>query len=156
MPELEWIKRAYKRSQGASGSASPRERSPARRTIMIVDDNPHIIEALGDVLRGKYSVVACSSAEEVEQRYTDDLGLVLLDIKMTPVDGITIFSMLRRKSERLPIVIHTAYPGDSEAVARLRELSPAGFLMKGDYSLQHLDATVERAIGAGADGGGPP
>ena len=159
MAEREWIKRAFKRSLDASGASSAdlaaiREgRADERLAVMIVDDNMQIIEALRDVLPGKYAVIACCSAEEVEARFTEEVRLVILDIKMAPVDGVTMFSSLRKRSERVPIVIHTAYPGDSEAVARLLDLAPAGFLLKGDYSLQHLEATLERALG-GAPGGG--
>ena len=159
MAEREWIKRAFKRSLDASGASSADVaairvgRADERLTVMIVDDNMQIIEALRDVLPGKYAVIACCSAEEVEARFTEEVRLVILDIKMAPVDGVTMFSLLRKRSEGVPIVIHTAYPGDSEAVARLKDLAPAGFLLKGDYSLQHLEATLDRALG-GAPGGG--
>jgi DNA-binding NtrC family response regulator len=149
MTSSDWIGRAYRRAGGLSRGAEHQGRVRAaeeRRTIMIVDDNLKMLEALLSVLQEKYDVVTCCSAAEVEKRWSDDVQLVILDIKMAPDDGVAIFSLLRRRSERVPIIFHTAYPGSSEIVARMRELTSDGCLMKGDYSLCHLEETIERTL----------
>ena len=145
MSSTNWMERASRRSRGLSRTPE-REPTGEKRMIMIVDDNAKIIEALSSVLQSKYDVLACYSAAEVEQRFTDDIRLVILDIKMAPDDGMAIFSLLRHRSERVPIIFHTAYPGNSEIVGRMRDLASDGCLMKGDYSLVDLEEIIERAL----------
>src|SRR4051812_23458972 len=114
MSNLEWIKRAYERRHGRPAAPGREGRHGAeRRTIMIVDDNVKMIEALSRVLDGKYTIIACYSAREVDQRFNDEVHLVILDIKMAPDDGMAIFALLRQRSGRVPIIFHTAYPGNS-------------------------------------------
>jgi DNA-binding response OmpR family regulator len=147
MSGADWIERAYRRrARDPSSALERKERADDGCTIMVVDDNLKVIEALRDVLEGKYAVVACCSSREVEERFRDDIKLVILDIKMVPDDGIAIFSLLRQRSGRVPIIFHTAYPGNSEIVARMRELASDGYLLKGDYSLSHLEAVIEQAL----------
>ena len=147
MPGLDWVKRAYRPAREVAEASAPKEQGLKKVAIMIVDDNIKIIDALKDVLQGTYLIVPCCSAAEVELRFNSEIKLVLLDIKMSPDDGLVIFSQLRKKSEQVPIIFHTAYPGNSDVVDKMRELSADGFLMKGDYSLAHLEKTIERALG---------
>jgi CheY-like chemotaxis protein len=128
-----------------------RERSPRqeRPSIMIIDDNVEVIEALRQALEGKYVVVACCSHAEVERRLSDlseEIRVVLLDVKMAPMDGFEIFARLKQRNQGVRIIFNTAYPGDSAAVARLRQLEPDGCLTKSEYSVAELEEAIERAI----------
>ena len=155
MPALDLIRRAPGAGRRPWEAKVSAERGARQQTLMIVDDNPRIIDALGAVLRDKYSIVACASAAEVELRYSDEVKVVLLDIKMAPEDGTVIFARLRKKSAQLPIIFHTAYPGNSEALDRLRELDADGMLMKGDYTLAQLEALLDQVLSRPSAGRSP-
>jgi DNA-binding NtrC family response regulator len=146
MPALDPIRRAPGAGRRPWEVKASAERGARQQTLMIVDDNPRIIDALSAVLRDKYAIVGCASAAEVERRYSDEIKAVLLDIKMAPDDGTVIFAQLRKKSPQLPIIFHTAYPGNSEAVDRIRELDPDGFLLKGDYTLGQLEELLDQVL----------
>ena len=64
-------------------------------TVMIVDDNTDIIEALTTLLRPRYCLVSCLSYEEANKRLTPTIKVVLLDIKMASKDGIEAFKLLK-------------------------------------------------------------
>lgn len=119
---------------------------PAKVAVMIVDDNPMVAESLRHVLSGSYQVVACSSYAEVKERLTADVRVVLLDVKMTPVDGLTMFALLRDLRPDLRIVFNTAYPGGSDVVTKLKELRPDGMLWKGEYSADDLEQFLARVL----------
>jgi CheY-like chemotaxis protein len=120
---------------------------PTRESVMIVDDNLEVIEALRQILQQRYDVVACSSYAEVDQGYTDHIKVVLLDVKMAPRDGLEVFSLLRQKNPRVRVLFNTAYAGDSAAAAQVRALDADGYLTKGEYSTAELEAAIEQAMG---------
>ena len=130
-----------------------KERPPrvARSSIMIIDDNVEIIEALRHALGRTYTIVGCSSYAEAERRLSDEISVILLDIKMAPMDGFDVFARLKQRNPGIRVIFNTAYPGDSAAVARLRDLESDGYLTKGEYSAAELEDAVERAL-AGAAG----
>jgi CheY-like chemotaxis protein len=132
----------YARKPRKAGRDGPRE----KESVLIVDDNVEVIEALRQILQDKYNVVACSSYAEVDLCRTENIRVVLLDVKMAPRDGAAIFSLLRQRSKKVRIIFNTAYPGESMIVAKLRDLDSDGYLTKGEYSTVELNAAIERAM----------
>jgi CheY-like chemotaxis protein len=121
-----------------------------RPSLMIIDDNLEVIEALRQVLGSKYVIVGCSSHLEAERCLSEEIHVVLLDVKMAPMDGFEIFARLKRRNPGLRVVFNTAYPGDSAAVVRLRELESDGCLTKSEYGVAELEETIERALACAA------
>jgi CheY-like chemotaxis protein len=132
----------YTKKPRETGRGVPRR----KESVLIVDDNIEVIEALRHILQYKYDVVACSSYAEVDRCRTEDIKVVLLDVKMAPKDGLAIFSLLRERNQRMRIIFNTAYPGDSEVASKLRDLDSDGYLTKGEYSTVELEEAIERAI----------
>jgi CheY-like chemotaxis protein len=67
---------------------------PAR--ILLVDDNRDNLEVLTVLLSAKYSIASCGSAGEalgVLEEVTPDL--LVLDIRMAPVDGLQCLEAVR-------------------------------------------------------------
>jgi CheY-like chemotaxis protein len=88
--------------------------------VLIVDDNPTNLKLVSDVLLSEgFSVEAAQDADEarsiLEQRLPD---LVLMDIGLPGMDGLTLTRLLRTQSRfrELPIVALTASAmrGDEE------------------------------------------
>jgi CheY-like chemotaxis protein len=132
----------YTRKPLKDEGGGPRE----KESVLIVDDNIEVIEALRQILEDHYHVVACRSYAEVDLCRTDDIRVVLLDVKMAPRDGVAIFSLLRQRSKKVRIIFNTAYPGESIIASKLRELDSDGYLTKGEYSTEELKEAIERAM----------
>jgi DNA-binding NtrC family response regulator len=120
-------------------------------SIMIIDDDVDVSEALTSLLQTHYRLISCRSFEEVGKKLTAEIKLVLLDIKMASKDGMEVFKLLKEERPDLPIVFHSAYPGSSEKAAALERLSHHGYLTKGEYNLPELLATIEDAMNQPAD-----
>ena len=93
----------------------PREQ---RAGILVVDDNPNKLLALEAVLSplGQRVVCAGSGREALRRLLQDDFAVILLDVRMSEMDGFETAALIRqrRRSERTPIIFVTAF-GQAEA-----------------------------------------
>jgi len=99
--------------------------------ILIVDDEPSICWALGELLEEEgYTATAVGSAEEALELHTvDDVRLILLDVRLPGIDGISAMPLLRERFGQAPIVVMTAF-GDLETAVRAVESGAADYLCK--------------------------
>ena len=84
-----------------------------RLQVLIADDHPLFREALtnvvGQISRDHRCLEACSLEETVAlARTAPDLDLILLDLMMPGMDGLTGLSTLRRELPAVPIVVVSA------------------------------------------------
>lgn len=108
--------------------------TPSLNKIMCVDDEPDILEIVKASLEvgGGYAVTTCSSGKEALDTVGDVRpDLVLLDILIPAMDGVTIFAKLKSYSslKAVPVVFITAMVQPKEVSSYL-ELGAAGVIMK--------------------------
>ncbi len=81
-------------------------------TVMVVDDNPTMVEMLSMALNifGHNALAAYSGEEALERIPEDCPDLVLLDLTMPGIDGYETLRRLRAfpESEELPVYVITA------------------------------------------------
>lgn len=89
-------------------------------TVLICDDEKDIRGALRIYLTGAgYSVrEAADGREALLVLENEDIHLVLLDIMMPEIDGLTVLSALRRDSA-VPVILLTAKGEDTDKIAGL-------------------------------------
>ena len=117
-----------------------------KKPLLIIDDNPEVIEALSVVLNKDYKLLICYSYEEVLQKMNSEIKVVLLDIKMAYKDGIEIFSLLKNQYPNLKIIFHSAYAGNNEQAKLAESLPHSGYLTKGNYDIVELLQTIKQAF----------
>jgi len=95
---------------------------PAKATILVVDDDPQVLEMLLLVLSTHgYPVVTAAGAAEALDRLDDrEINIVLTDIKMPGMDGIELAGIIHERDPDLPVLIMTAYAETDTAVAALK------------------------------------
>lgn len=88
--------------------------------ILICDDETDIRNALNIYLSAQgYETVLCSNGQEaLDAVAKGGIGLVLLDIMMPVMDGITVLSKLR-KTSNVPVILLTAKGEDTDKVLGL-------------------------------------
>lgn len=116
--------------------------------ILAVDDDPEVLETLGRVLeREAYEVSLAESAAEalaiLERRVPD---VMILDIIMPGMDGITLCSQLRRdpRFTALPILFLTA-KGSTEDIVDGLDAGADDYVVK-PFELAELRARVQALI----------
>lgn len=84
----------------------------AKKTIMVVDDNPDIVTIVKTILEGKgYSVQCAYSGPEVFTRLEEQKpDLIILDIMLPQMDGLEVLTRLKSTpdSSSIPVILLTA------------------------------------------------
>jgi len=92
-------------------------------TVLIVEDDPSLAEALCDTLDlAGYPVVAAgdgSAALEVLDLH--NVAMVVSDVRMRPMDGHALLKRIRAARPDLPVVLMTAYGTIDKAVSAMHE-----------------------------------
>lgn len=88
--------------------------------ILICDDERDIVSALEIYLRaeGYGTVAAYDGREAVEKLHEQDIQLILLDIMMPEMDGISALVRIRQESN-VPVILLTAKSEDTDKVLGL-------------------------------------
>ncbi len=118
-----------------------------RPTVLVVDDEADICELLREILEDEgYRVVSAESGEKARQRWKEARpDLVLLDIWMPDVDGVTLLKeWVALEGERLCPVIMMSGHGTVETAVEATRLGAFDYLEK-PLSMSKLLDTLERA-----------
>jgi len=105
----------------------------AAKKILVVDDNPDMVELLTGVLQdcGHSVVVARDGLDALNQGRRHLPDLILLDLMLGDMDGFSVCELLRSQpsTEAIPVVIMSALAGE---LARINSLGSgaADFLGK--------------------------
>jgi two-component system response regulator MprA len=95
--------------QSRCTTAKAQERD-VTRSILIVDDEPGITEALALVLQDEgYDVrVASDGAQAVALLEKRRVDLILTDVMMPTIDGLRLLRHIRRHGDRTPVILMSA------------------------------------------------
>ncbi|MBD3258198.1 response regulator [candidate division GN15 bacterium] len=121
----------------------------SKARILIVDDDRHVLQALEDLLADDYEVLLAASGLEAVDLVndTEDLAAVVLDIKMTGIDGIETCRKIRALDTQLPVIFHTGYPGEYAEDEIDASEQPFDYVEKG-RSVSALIRSVRNAVAA--------
>jgi len=105
--------------------------SEARKRLVLVEDEEHLAEVVGDNLELEgYEVHLVRRGERAVERIGElDPDLVLLDVMLPGVDGFTICERLRAAGETVPVLFLTARGSRDDRVRGL-ELGGDDYLVK--------------------------
>ncbi|HEX6587542.1 MAG TPA: response regulator [Longimicrobiales bacterium] len=124
----------------------PDSTSSARRSILVVDDEPYIGRIIQLKLEsGPYAVELAHDGRSALERLSSGsmYDLVLLDIMMPHLSGLEVLAELRRLPgrEQTPVIMLTAKGQDTDR-ARAAELGATDFLTK-PFSPKKLLARID-------------
>jgi len=83
------------------------------KRILIVDDDEDLrIRSVNELSKEGYITYSVSSGQEA-LKFVDEqpkIDLIILDIKMPPMDGIEVLEELRRKNITIPVILYSGHP----------------------------------------------
>ena len=99
--------------------------------ILVVEDDPSLREAIGDTLElaGRPYVAVGSGEEALKALGEQAFSIVVSDVRMMPMDGITLLKEIRLRLPHLPVVLMTAFAEVDKAVDAMRS-GACDFLLK--------------------------
>src|SRR5262249_9316245 len=115
-------------------------------TILVVDDDPYIQEALDDRLEslGYRVSLAADGQQALELLEQQDPQLVLLDIEMPRMKGLDVLKEIRRRERDVPVIMITAYGSIDLAVQAMKE-GAYDFIPK-PFDPGHVALVVQKAM----------
>lgn len=111
--------------------------------ILVVDDDAALLDLLVDTLSTiGYSVVpALGGSEALVILEQDTFDMVISDIKMPEVDGISLLNKVRRSYPGVPVLLITGVASDDI----ISKASPDGFLAK-PFRIGHIEELIESTL----------
>jgi two-component system, response regulator, stage 0 sporulation protein F len=119
------------------------------KKILVVEDNEVVQDVLRQFFEPRFRVqIAANASHALSLIVRSAPDIVLLDIKMPGLDGVSLLKSLRAMGVTVPIFVMTGY--DSVGVAQdVLSAGANGYLPK-PFDLLHLDRLVADACGVPA------
>jgi DNA-binding response OmpR family regulator len=117
-------------------------------TVLVVDDERFFREAIQDVLReaGFTCRAAAGAQEAINAARADDIGVVVLDLRLPTPSGIDVLRRLREDRPELRVIVVATQPDQEDVLEALR-LQASDYLAKPLHD-EELVLAVRRAAAA--------
>jgi excisionase family DNA binding protein len=118
-----------------------------RPDVLVVDDDPAVRELLSRALTGAgYRVdLAIDGPSGLVRLGEKAFDLMITDLKMPGLDGLSLIREARRTHPTLPVIIITGYSSEATAIEAIN-LGVAGYLTK-PFRVPRILAATARALG---------
>jgi len=121
-------------------------------TILVVDDTALAREAVAKLLEYEgFKVLRAEHGRDAwALMYEHSPDLVLLDLMMPEMDGVTLLRMIRRSNrwENLPVVVLTGATDDQKLIQRARELKIQDLVPKATFGFDDLLSRLKTCLAA--------
>jgi DNA-binding response OmpR family regulator len=114
--------------------------------VLVVDDDESIRSFLVEVLDrlGYESDTAENGKKGLEKYHTGSYTLIITDMRMPIMDGLTMLKTIRSEGSKIPIIVVTAFPTVNSAVESL--IHGADYYLVKPINLDDLKAKIGKAI----------
>jgi len=132
---------------GTRSAAKPAGGTVDRPRILIVDDEQAVRDLVAKTLTmADYDVdTAADGPSAIDRLRNTVYDLLITDLKMPGMDGLSVIREARQKSAEMPIVIITGYSTEASAIEAIN-LGVCGYLTK-PFRLPRVLAVAARALG---------
>jgi len=124
------------------------KKNSERTKVLIVDDEPNIVQTLQDRLEmNEYEVVtACNGQEGLEQAIQEQPDVILLDVIMPVMDGHEMLEALRKQPgcDDISVIMLTAR-SQTQDIARANSCNIEDYIVK-PFDLTELLEKIESII----------
>jgi chemotaxis protein histidine kinase CheA/CheY-like chemotaxis protein len=146
LPELNYVQRALRARAGqlVPGSLKQERR---RQRVLVADDSPVVRELVSEILTAAGLEVeqvpdGASALESVLQSEPD---LLVSDVEMPRMNGFELLAEVRRRTQRLPVVMLSTR-GSVEDRKRATRLGANAYLVKTEFHSESLLEVVRRFV----------
>ncbi len=128
-------------------AAPAKPTAAARPRVLVVDDEASIRDLLAKTLAlAEYDVdVAPDGRSALERMRMNPYDLLIADLKMPGMDGLTVIREAKRYKADLPVIIITGFSTESSAIEAVN-LGVAGYLTK-PFRVPQVLAAAAKALG---------
>lgn len=120
------------------------------KKVLIVEDEPTLSNAMKTKLEkeGYDAIIAKNGLEGLQMVSTEKPDIVLLDIVMPVMDGISLLRNLRRDPQAgsVPVIVLSNL-SDSEDILKAMEDEAYDYLIKSDVTLETIVSKIKSRLG---------
>ncbi len=124
------------------------------KLILVTDDEPDVVDVIAEKLEsmGYRTMKAYSGAECIEMARNSRPDLVFLDIRMSPMDGWEVASVMKNDGslKEVPIIMLTGVELTLEDIMDRAHLIE-NYIMKSDATMEKLKEAIEDVLSARTD-----
>lgn len=125
--------------------------APLNKKILIVEDEAPLRNAVSDILTFEgFEVFRAKNGQEgLDLALAEHPDLILLDLMMPVMDGLTMLEKLRQDPEygKDAQVILLTNINDPEKVAQATEAGSYDFLVKSDWNIEDVVKKIKQRVG---------
>jgi CheY-like chemotaxis protein len=146
LPELNYVHRALRARAGQVVTGSV-ERERRRQRVLVADDSPVVRELVSEILTGAGLLVeqAADGSAALESILQSEPDLLISDVEMPRMNGFDLLAEVRRRSQRLPVVMLSTR-GSVEDRKRATRLGANAYLVKTEFHSESLLEVVRRFV----------
>ena len=116
-----------------------------KKSVLIVDDEAGVREALRQILKPYYEVHMAANGEEALQCIRkESIDLVTLDLKMPKMSGIEVLKEIKKIKEDVEVIIITAY-GDPENAGEALYYGAGDFIAK-PFNVSEITTKINQSL----------
>ncbi len=146
LPELNYVQRALRARAGQTVSGSV-EQAQRRQRVLVADDSPVVRELVTEILTGAGLLVeqANDGSAALESILHSEPDLLVSDVEMPRMNGFELLAEVRRRTQRLPVVMLSTR-GSVEDRKRATRLGANAYLVKTEFHSESLLEVVRRFV----------
>ncbi len=108
-------------------------------TVLIVDDDPQVVEIYAELLEERYSVATAPGGQEALDRMDESIDVVLLDRRMPELSGDSVLDRIRSEGYDCGVVMVTGIDPDFDVITM-----PFNEYLTKPVSSEELISAIER------------
>ena len=105
--------------------------------VIITDDHPVVLKGLKEIISEGFNgatIDVCSKGYEMLNKISNnDYDIALLDISLPDINGLEVLKEIKKRKQKLPVLILSMYPEENYA-ARALKGGAHGYITKGSAS----------------------
>jgi excisionase family DNA binding protein len=142
-----WLESQRPRQGRAGTPAARAAAAPGRPRVLVVDDESAIRDLLAKTLAlAEYDVdLAPDGRAALERLRIIPYDLLITDLKMPGIDGLTVIREARRLKTDIPVIIITGFSTEASAIEAVN-LGVSGYLTK-PFRVPRVLAAAAKALG---------
>ncbi len=120
--------------------------------ILIVEDEPEILDGYVKTINanGFLTLTAKHGLEGLNVALVEEPALILSDILMPVMDGLSMLRRLRNENEygkKVPVILLTNLSADKEdIVKKVAEIGPAYYIVKADFTFREVVEKIKEVL----------
>ncbi len=117
-----------------------------QKNILVAEDDRNIANLIKEIIKRKGNIaLLAKDGDEAYKIFNNvKVDLIITDLKMPKIDGMTLIKMIREKNNEIPIIIVTGY-GSEENRKKAKEYGVKTILQK-PCSIMDITKAIENSF----------